>query len=394
MMAESSSLWTRNFILMTAANGLLFANFHSLVPTMAMYAASLGASGGEIGVITGIFAVSAIFVRFFTDELVRRWGRRLCFFGGLFCSVAATTGYVLFPEFHALLAARILHGFGFGLSTTFAAALAVEIVPPAHRGEGLGYFGLGNTVSMGTAPAVGVAVLTSVGAFALFGLSTAFIILSIVLFQACLRGCCPPERNVCSGKPHIPLRERVVEPGTGIAALYSVIFGFGFGSVNTYLPLTALELGIEGSGMFFVFGTAFTFLSRLIGGKLYDRRGPFFVILPGAVLYAAALYIVIEAQNLPVLLGASVFYGLGAGLLMPSLMTWIFTLVSAERRNGASATFYNMMDLGTCLGIVLLGILAGFTGYVKIFNIVFAVFVIFVMLIVATWYRKRNCRQE
>ena len=146
--------------------------------------------------------------------------------------------------------------------------------------------------------------------------------------------------------------------------------------------------------MFFVFGTAFTFLSRLIGGKLYDRRGPFFVILPGAVLYAAALYIVIEAQNLPVLLGASVFYGLGAGLLMPSLMTWIFTLVSAERRNGASATFYNMMDLGTCLGIVLLGILAGFTGYVKIFNIVFAVFVIFVMLIVATWYRKRNCRQE
>lgn len=82
-MSDGTSLWTRSFILMTVANGLLFANFHALVPTMAMYAASLGATGGEIGIITGIFAISAIFVRLFTENLVQKWGRKRCFFAGL-----------------------------------------------------------------------------------------------------------------------------------------------------------------------------------------------------------------------------------------------------------------------------------------------------------------------
>lgn len=37
------------------ANGFLFAGFHFLLPTITLYAASLGATGGEIGLIGGIF---------------------------------------------------------------------------------------------------------------------------------------------------------------------------------------------------------------------------------------------------------------------------------------------------------------------------------------------------
>lgn len=52
-------LWTRNFITLVGANGLLFAGFHFLLPTLPLYAASIGASGAEIGIITGIFGFSA-----------------------------------------------------------------------------------------------------------------------------------------------------------------------------------------------------------------------------------------------------------------------------------------------------------------------------------------------
>jgi len=48
-------LLTRNFITLVSANGLLFAGFHFLLPTLPLYAASIGASGAEIGIITGIF---------------------------------------------------------------------------------------------------------------------------------------------------------------------------------------------------------------------------------------------------------------------------------------------------------------------------------------------------
>lgn len=48
-------LLTRNFITLVGANGLLFAGFHFLLPTLPLYAASIGASGAEVGIITGIF---------------------------------------------------------------------------------------------------------------------------------------------------------------------------------------------------------------------------------------------------------------------------------------------------------------------------------------------------
>ena len=138
MVNTQEHIWNRNFIFITIGNGLLFVNFHMLVPTIAMYAASIGSSGSEIGIIAGIFALSAIVVRLFTDSLVGKLGKKRCLFLGLLTSLIATAGYGLFPTFGGLLAARILHGFGFGLSTTFAAALAVEVIPPQHRGEGVG----------------------------------------------------------------------------------------------------------------------------------------------------------------------------------------------------------------------------------------------------------------
>ena len=49
------TLWTRDFVALVLANGFLFAGFHFLLPTITLYAASLGATGGEIGLIGGIF---------------------------------------------------------------------------------------------------------------------------------------------------------------------------------------------------------------------------------------------------------------------------------------------------------------------------------------------------
>lgn len=75
MVNTQEHIWNRNFIFITIGNGLLFVNFHMLVPTIAMYAASIGSSGSEIGIIAGIFALSAIVVRLFTDALVGKLGR-------------------------------------------------------------------------------------------------------------------------------------------------------------------------------------------------------------------------------------------------------------------------------------------------------------------------------
>ena len=94
------------------------------------------------------------------------------------------------------------------------------------------------------------------------------------------------------------------------------------------------------------------------------------------------------------LLTASVFYGLGAGLLLPALMTWMLNVVRADRRSAASATFYNMLDIGTSTGIVVLGSLADTVGYITMYRYVLAIMAAFVVFGLLTHrLARRQMRQ-
>lgn len=372
---SKKSLWTMPFIAIIIANGLLFGSFHSLLPTLPMYVASLGASGTEIGLISGIFGISAIFIRFFTDDFVRLLGKKNCLYIGIFLTLAATMSYAFLTSVPMLMTARIIQGLGFGLGTTFAAALAVDIIPPSRRGEGVGYFGLGNTVSMGIAPALGVALLTDMGPVGLFGFSSLAAALAIGSTLFCSNTA--PATSSCSVKQSVPWKSRLVETGTGFPSFFTMLFGLAYGCVNTFIALMAQEAHIEQPGFFFVIGTVFIFLTRTFGGRLYDRKGPFWVLLPGILSYTLAVFLIIRATTFADLMTASVFYGTGAGLIMPSLMTWLFNAVPPERRSNASATYYNMLDTGTSGGIILLGSVAGFIGYIHMFYIVLAAMILF-----------------
>lgn len=381
-------LWTKRFFAIIIANGLLFASFHCLLPTLPLYVASLGASGTEIGLISGIFGVSAIFIRFFTDDFVRFLGKKRCLYLGLFFSLASTIAYGFFTSVHMLLIARIIQGLGFGLGTTFAAALAVDIIPSSRRGEGVGYFGLGNTISMGVAPAIGVALLTGFSSDFLFGFSALAAALAVGCTIFCSESRSAVRRARRAPKTAVPWRSRFFEAGTEFPSFFTMLFGLAYGCVNTFIALMAQEAHIPNPGFFFVIGTIFVFLTRTFGGRVYDHKGPFWVLLPGILAYTAGLVIIINATSFMALMTAAVFYGTGAGLIMPSLMTWLFNSVAPERRASASATYYNMLDVGTSGGIIVLGSVAGSIGYVHMFYYVLAAMLLFLAVFLAQQFFK------
>jgi len=368
-------LWTRDFIALIATNGALFAAFHFLLPTLPMYATDLGATGTEIGIIGGIFGYAAIFIRLFTDTGVRAFGKRKCLYAGLILSIISTIGYFIFDSVDAIIFFRITHGIGFGLSTTFAAAIAADVIPAARRGEGIGYFGLGSTVAMAIAPALGIVFLTDVSPLALCAASTLVSCIAMLTLFTCKAKEVMPELPT---KPvSTSLKNRLYENGTGVPSILTILFGAAYGSVNTFIAMMAIEAGIESAGIFFLTGTLFIFISRPFGGRLLDRYGAFSVILPGAISYLIALAIIVNATTLTMLLTASVFYGLGAGLLLPALMTWMLNVVRADRRSSASATFYNMLDIGTATGLLVLGHMAGDIGYIAMYKYVLGIMIIF-----------------
>ncbi len=371
-------LWTRDFLALSFANCFLFAGFHLLLPTLPIYVSQLGASGAEVGLITGIFGYSAIFIRLFTDVGVKI-GKKRCLYLGLLFSIVATIGYLVCQQLNLIIASRVIHGFGFGLSTTFAAALVADVIPAQRRGEGIGYFGLGSTVAMAIAPALGIWLIEDVSADALFLVSIAFSALAMVATYFCSGKPIPDVANEPHTKVHTSIKDRIYEAGTGVPAILTILFGACYGGVNTYIALMAKEAGIGASGLFFIVGTVFIFISRPFGGRLLDRQGAFPVVLSGGILYVIGLVLMMYSRSLGMLLGSSVFYGLGAGLLLPALLTWMLNLVEAQRRSAASATFYNMLDIGTSTGIVGLGAIAGAVGYIAMYKYITFLMIAFVV---------------
>lgn len=363
---NSVRLWTRSFFALVISNAFMFGGFHILLPTLPVYAAFNGAKGSEIGLITGVFGFSAIFIRLFTDLGVKTLGKKKCLYLGLTISFICTISYIAFTSVGGMIATRILHGFGFGLTTTFCAAIAADIIPNSRRGEGIGYFGLGSTLAMALAPAAGVWLIKDFGYSVMFISSALGTGIALLGALACDAPKIEPLINEVQAKKS--LLGNFFEKGTGFPAFLTMLFGAGYGSVNTFVAMLAQEAQIPNASYFFILGTFCVFLSRPIGGKVFDKKGAAWIILPGAVLLFGALLILTQTSTLTMLLSASVLYGLGAGFLLPALITWMLNLVQPDRRSGASATFYNMLDVGTSVGAILLGVAAEKIGYVSVYR--------------------------
>ncbi|MPN65123.1 hypothetical protein SDC9_212902 [bioreactor metagenome] len=132
-------------------------------------------------------------------------------------------------------------------------------------------------------------------------------------------------------------------------------------------------------------------MSRPIGGRVLDAKGAAWVILPGSVFLLSGLLVLVNTTSFPMLLGAAVLYGLGGGFLLPALLTWMLNTVRKERQSAASATFYNMLDIGTSAGAVLLGSIAEKTGFIYMYKYSAAAMLLFLIVFVGQSLMGKIC---
>ncbi|HWR09864.1 MFS transporter [Sporomusa sp.] len=388
---KNEKLWTKDFWILFFTNGLFFAGFQLLIPVIPLYVTWLGGTSAQVGLIAGIFVFSAIFIRLFTDVGIEKFGKRYCLFIGIIISFLSVAGYYIWTSVGGLLAIRIIHGIGLGIATTFYATIAADIIPASRCGEGMGYFGLGTTLAMAVAPAAGIWLMNE------YGFGAVFLVSAVCQIHALIGVyfCAVPTVAQADGLPQDVSRsllERFMENGTRFPAFLTMLFGFCYGSVLTFIAVFAKEANIANPGYFFLLGTLCMCLSRAVTGRIFDSKGPVWVILPGAFLFLLGLALLTTTTSLYMMLVASTFYGFGVGALFPALQTWILNLVPASRRSGASATFYNVLDIGVGGGAILLGMLAGVTGYASVY--MYSAAAMFVFLVAYGYYYIADKKRE
>lgn len=352
-------LWTKPFILMTIGNLFLFNAFYMLYPTLPLFIKQMGGNESQVGLAMGAFMLSAVIFRPLVGGLLDRFGRRPFIVWGLLLFTLAMYMYNWVGGIVVLMGLRILHGMSWAVSTTATITAITDMIPSTRRGEGMGWFSTSMTLAMAIGPLFGIWVTQNLSYSALF-------VFAVVLSAAALLltlGAKMPFRPQ-TGARRIELFEKSVLP---VAA--SVFFLFiAYGGITTFVPLFADSIHVN-SGAFFLAFAASLALSRPISGKLSDRYGEMFVIVPALVITICALIVLSLSTGLIGVLVSAIIYGIGFGSAQPALQAATIRLARSDRKGVANASIATANDLGIGLGAIILGWVSQYTSYQILFAV-------------------------
>ena len=353
-------IWNKTFFLILIVSFLMFLSMYMLLPTLPLYAQTIGGNETVAGTIVGVFTFSAVLVRPWFGYLLDRRGRKIILIIGAGISLVSALAYNLAFSILALLALRVVHGIGWGASTTATATMASDVIPAVRRAEGMGYYGIAATLAMSLGPALGLYLVKYSSYSVLF--TSAALLASLGLAGSFFINYETPLKNQ-EQKELKPVKGVIIEKTAIAPALVLFFITLTYGGIVTFLPSYADHKGVENIGLFFTVYALVLLLSRPIIGKLADRYGVRKFLVTGILLITLALLFLSNASSLPMFLLVAILYGLGFGTVQPILNALVISLSPPERRGSANATFAVAMDLGIGVGAVALGFLTQKMGF-------------------------------
>ena len=337
-------LWTRPFTLSILSTGSVFVGMYLLIPALPPWAAKLGGSNTTVGLVVGIYSISALISRIFSGQAMDRHGRRPFLLFGLVIFTACVAGYSLTTSLSMLFAVRVLHGIAWGWITTALGGFVADLAPEERRGEAVGFWGIAPPAAMAAGPLVGGLLLASGGFTAVFLTGAVFGALALALA--------------------LPIREpRGLVPRQGDLGFFSwgllpatVLFlsSLAYGAILAFVPVELADRP-ERAGQFFTVYAIALVVSRPIAGKLADRLGRSRVIHPGLVMAAAGVALLGLGPSGNLLWLAAILYAFGVSGSFLGLMAWTVDLAPHGSRNRAMAGFFAAYDLAIAFGAFLFG---------------------------------------
>ncbi|WP_412679324.1 MFS transporter [Brevibacillus centrosporus] len=383
---EGNALWTKEFIILAMSNFMLFVAFQMLIPTLPVFITDKGGDQLAVGLVVSLFTVSALLVRPFTGKALDSMGRRPVLLSGLAIFLFSVFGYYWMASVALVLALRFVHGIGWGIVTTTYGTIVSDIIPAERRGEGMGYFGMFTNLAMAVGPLIGLSVSQSFGYGWLFGISGGLTGVAMILTRMV-----EIKAPISMTQPSAAAGGGLFEKKALFPALLALLTGVMYGGVVSFITLFGQEVGIENVGLYFLFNAISLMLVRPLAGKLFDKKGPFWVLMPGGVLTGIAVVVLSYSTTELGLIAAAILFGIGAGSVQPSLQAWTIQRVDPSRRGAATGTFFSAFDLGIGGGAMILGAIAKQTGFAMMYR--YSLFAMILYLIIYLVYVVRQSKK-
>lgn len=350
-------LWNANYTKVWFANFMIFFSFMLLTPLLPLYLKDTYAADKQmIGIVLSGYTLFALLIRpfsgFFVDSYPRKIVLLVCY--GLFSIFFG--GYLAAGSLLLFAIVRTLHGAPFGAATVANSTVAIDVLHPSRRVEGIGYYGLSNNIASAIAPALAIYILHLTNSYELlFWIS---LITSAIGFavNASLK---LESRELIKGKPKISMDRFFLLKG-GSEALTMACFAFSYGVLSTYVAIYGKEeLGISGgSALFFMLLSIGLILSRLVGSRTL-RQGKITQNAAVGMTISVFGYLMFAALHNPIgYYGAALVIGLGNGHMWPAYQTMFINLAPHTQRGTANSSVLISWDIGVGLGVLIGGVLA------------------------------------
>ncbi|ANF81804.1 MFS transporter [Acinetobacter sp. NCu2D-2] len=364
MNVSTAPLWTKPFMLCLANNLFLFVFYFAQTTILPIYILKeLGGTLTQAGLTMTVFMAAAILVRPFSGLIIQKFGvRKTLIISETFFTLFTFT-YLLADNLTWLLIIRFLHGIWFSILSTVVVPVVNQFIPEKRKGEGMGYFVMSINLGIVLGPFLGLSLIQYMNYLSITAILSAMVCVGFIFcFLIPMKEPVKPVKVQSQGS-FFNINNFVEKKAVPIALL-AMLISFSYASIMSFIaPFAASKNLMAYSGLFFIVFAVSMMSLRPITGKIYDRKGPKYVIYPSLVTFSLGLFILSQVETLTGFLVAAVCIGLGFGSAQPCIQTLALQRAPKHRIGHATSTFYTLYDLGIAIGSTVVGLIIAAQSY-------------------------------
>lgn len=391
---EKEKLWNAEYLKTWLANFSIYFSFMLVTPLLPLYLSeTFGADKHTIGLVLSGYALTALLIRPFSGYFVDSFDRKKVLLLCMFLFFLFFAGYMVAGSLLLFAIIRTLHGAPFGATTVANSTVAIDVLYPSRRAEGIGYYGLSNNIATAISPSVALWIYDACHNYdIIFSLSLLFAGLGFAINSTLQL----KKRELVKKANKISL-DRFFLVRAWREAVAMICFAFGYGVISTYIAIYGKErLGITGgTGVFFLLLSVGLILSRLIGSRTLRKGMLIWNASLGLLISLCGYFLFAGVHNYFGYYGAALIIGLGNGHMFPAFQTMFINLAPHTQRGTANSSLLISWDVGVGLGIMIGGMLVEYFGYFSAFwtaGLVNAAGVLFFFTSIRKTYQRDKLR--
>ena len=345
----SGRIWNKAFIaIFMVALFQTMGQFvaHTLVPK---YADSLGATASLIGLISGLYAGTALAFRPITSPTYDMFNKKDILTIALSVTTLSFVVFFLSRNITWIMIGRALQGLGIGVAGPMGLSIVASALPRESYSKGVSLYTVTQAFGQAIGPSIGLELSQKIGYQKTFLCSAALMLVAVILTRFC-------ADTPVSGDKHYQVGFKNVFSKDAIPGAVVMLFAcMPYASISAMMTIYGGLLGIEKIGLYFTFYAIGLLVFKPLLGGFADKYGFAKVMVGAMAVYAVAFVIFGFARTLPPLLIGALVAAAGYGVLHPTLQALCMRTALPENTGVAANTLYFFQDIGLFVGPYISG---------------------------------------